>query len=70
MSAKIQTNPIWDGQIVLTAIRDAFLKLSPRDQIRNPVMFTVYIGSILATVFMYKSVFWHWRSATGIYGSD
>jgi K+-transporting ATPase ATPase B chain len=57
MSAKIQTNPIWDGQIVLNAIRDAFLKLNPRDQIRNPVMFTVYIGSILATGLCIRACF-------------
>jgi K+-transporting ATPase ATPase B chain len=32
------------------AIADAFRKLSPRVQLRNPVMFVVYIGSILTTV--------------------
>jgi K+-transporting ATPase ATPase B chain len=29
---------------------DALKKLNPRDQIRNPVMFVVYIGSILTTL--------------------
>jgi K+-transporting ATPase ATPase B chain len=28
---------------------DSFLKLNPRRQIRNPVMFTVFVGSILTT---------------------
>src|SRR5262249_35185705 len=32
------------------AMIDAFKKLNPRDQIRNPVMFVVYIGSILTTL--------------------
>src|ERR1700709_2025044 len=32
------------------AIADSFRKLSPRVQIRNPVMFVVYIGSILTTL--------------------
>ncbi len=31
------------------ALVEAFRKLSPRDQLRNPVMFTVYVGSVLAT---------------------
>lgn len=31
------------------ALRDSFLKLSPRHQIRNPVMFTVYIASLFST---------------------
>ncbi len=40
--------------IIKQAIVGAFTKLSPRQQIRNPVMFTVYIGSILtALLFIY-----------------
>ncbi len=35
--------------IVVAAIRDSFRKLDPRVQFRNPVMFVVYIGSILTT---------------------
>jgi K+-transporting ATPase ATPase B chain len=37
------------GQIVRGAILDAFRKLDPRVQIRNPVMFVVFIGSVLTT---------------------
>jgi high-affinity K+ transport system ATPase subunit B len=46
MATKIS---IWDWGIIKFAMRDAILKLSPRHQIRNPVMFTVYIGSLLTT---------------------
>jgi K+-transporting ATPase ATPase B chain len=46
MAAKIS---LWDPGIIKLAIRDSFIKLSPRHQVRNPVMFTVYIGSILTT---------------------
>src|SRR4249919_452230 len=35
--------------IVTGALRDSFLKLDPRVQFRNPVMFVVYVGSILTT---------------------
>ena len=31
------------------AIKDAFLKLAPKDQIKNPVMFLVYLSAILTT---------------------
>lgn len=31
------------------AVRDAFAKLNPRDQLRNPVMFLVYVSSLLTT---------------------
>jgi K+-transporting ATPase ATPase B chain len=35
---------------------DAFLKLSPRNQIRNPVIFTVYIGALLTTALFIQAV--------------
>jgi K+-transporting ATPase ATPase B chain len=38
------------GQILRSAIIDSFRKLDPRVQIRNPVMFVVFIGSIFTTV--------------------
>src|SRR5471032_3344973 len=41
---------MFDPAIVMPAIADSFRKLCPRTQLRNPVMFCVYIGSILTTV--------------------
>lgn len=41
---------LFDRHIILPAIAQAFYKLSPRQQLRNPVMFTVYIGSLLCTL--------------------
>ncbi len=38
-----------DPALAVPALRDAFLKLDPRVQWRNPVMFVVYVGSILTT---------------------
>ncbi|MFO0584106.1 MAG: potassium-transporting ATPase subunit KdpB [Anaeromyxobacter sp.] len=37
------------GPIVRAAIRAAFLKLDPRHMVRNPVMFTVEVGSLFTT---------------------
>jgi K+-transporting ATPase ATPase B chain len=36
--------------VLLAGIADSFRKLDPRVQVRNPVMFVVYVGSILTTI--------------------
>lgn len=41
---------ILDPALVKPALKDALLKLDPRVQWRNPVMFVVYIGSWLTTI--------------------
>ena len=41
--------PLFDPPIVRRAVLDSFHKLDPRHQVRNPVMFIVYVGSILTT---------------------
>jgi len=41
--------PALSRPIVLQGIRDAFAKLDPRVQVRNPVMFVVFIGSLFTT---------------------
>jgi K+-transporting ATPase ATPase B chain len=40
---------LFDPPIVRRAIIESFLKLNPRRQLRNPVMFTVLVGSALTT---------------------
>ncbi len=42
--------------ILADAIRQSFVKLSPRVQVKNPVMLVVYIGSILTTVLYFLSL--------------
>lgn len=54
MAAKMS---LWDSGILKFAVRDAFLKLSPLHEIRNPVMFTVYIGSLLTTALFIQAAF-------------
>jgi K+-transporting ATPase ATPase B chain len=41
---------LFDRALLAPAIGDAFRKLSPAVQIRNPVMFVVYVGSLLTSV--------------------
>ena len=40
---------LFDPHIVKQALVDSITKLNPKRQLRNPVMFTVFIGSILTT---------------------
>ncbi len=44
------TFSLFDPALVKPAIASAFGKLDPRVQWRNPVMFVVYVGSILTTI--------------------
>jgi K+-transporting ATPase ATPase B chain len=41
---------MFDPALLRPAIADSFRKLTPRTQFRNPVMFCVYVGSILTTI--------------------
>jgi K+-transporting ATPase ATPase B chain len=54
MSSKARS--LFDTAIVRPALVDSFYKLDPRREIRNPVMFTVYIGSILTTGLWIRSL--------------
>src|SRR3984957_881327 len=49
MTQRSATRSMFDPSLVRPAIVDSFKKLTPRTQIRNPVMFCVYVGSILTT---------------------
>ncbi len=47
---------LFDRALLGPAIIDSFRKLSPATQIRNPVMFVVYVGSILTTLLFVQSL--------------
>jgi len=49
MSKKHHTQQLFSTQILLDALGDTFCKLAPQQQWKNPVMFVVYIGSLLTT---------------------
>ncbi len=50
MAGTVKARSLFDTTIVRQAIVDSFRKLTPRRQVRNPVMFVVYVGSILTTL--------------------
>ncbi|HEY9199549.1 MAG TPA: HAD-IC family P-type ATPase, partial [Gammaproteobacteria bacterium] len=44
-----KTLSLFDPSLITPALVDAFRKLDPRQQWRNPVMFVVYVGSVITT---------------------
>jgi K+-transporting ATPase ATPase B chain len=56
MSERAQKRPLFDPPIVKRAIKDAFIKLDPRQVARNPVMFVVEVGSALTTYFVLRDI--------------
>ena len=53
-----QKTKSFDSKILVRAVIDSFRKLDPRAQFRNPVMFTVYVGSLFVTLI--------WISGAGV----
>ncbi|MBF0178484.1 MAG: potassium-transporting ATPase subunit KdpB [Magnetococcales bacterium] len=45
----MQTQSFRDSMLLKTAMIDSFKRLSPRYQVRNPVMFVVWLGSLLTS---------------------
>src|SRR3989441_1834458 len=56
MAGTVKARALFDMSILTQAIVDSFRKLTPRRQVRNPVMFVVYVGSILTTLLWVQAV--------------
>jgi len=52
-----QARSLFDRAIVLRAVGDSFVKLDPRWQLRNPVMFIVEVGALITTLFFFRDLF-------------
>jgi potassium-transporting ATPase ATP-binding subunit len=50
MTSHGRPRPLFEAAIVRRAAVESFLKLDPRQQIRNPVMFVVLVASVLTTL--------------------
>jgi K+-transporting ATPase ATPase B chain len=50
VASTINARPLFDPSIVKHAVVDAFHRLTPARQLRNPVVFVVYVGAILTTL--------------------
>src|SRR6202158_122356 len=47
---------LFDSALLRPAVADSFRKLSPMVQIRNPVMFVVYVGSLLTSILFVQAL--------------
>src|SRR5499433_4249804 len=54
--ASTVTRSLFDLPILRQAVIDSFRKLTPQRQVRNPVMFVVYVGSILTTLLWIQAI--------------
>ncbi|MGE0493884.1 MAG: potassium-transporting ATPase subunit KdpB [Vulcanimicrobiota bacterium] len=52
-----QPRPLFDPEIVRTALVSSLAKLDPRHQLKNPVMFVVEVGSLLTTLLFLHGLF-------------
>ncbi len=50
--SNIHQSNLFSKELVIPAIKDSFMKLNPRVQLKNPVMFVTLIGAILTTVYV------------------
>lgn len=50
--AQTSNASLFTAELIVPAIRDAFVKLDPRQLIRNPVMFTTAVVAVLLTVLL------------------
>src|SRR6266704_5172527 len=65
MPTPIQARALFDPSIVRRAIIDSFLKLDPRHQVKNPVMFVVEVGSVLTTLLFLQALVGHGEAPAG-----
>ena len=65
MTSHTQAVRSFDRELILKAVADSFRKLSPRQQFRNPVMFVVFVCSVLTTVLWAQALAGHGEAPTG-----
>ncbi|EQD70113.1 potassium-transporting ATPase subunit B [mine drainage metagenome] len=61
--------PLFDRALLGPALASTFRKLDPRIQFRNPVMFVVYIGSLLTTGLWLQALGGHGEASAGFIGA-
>src|SRR5471030_110040 len=56
-AAPARSLKLFDTVLLVPAIIDSFKKLNPRTQLRSPVMFVVYVGSIITSLLYVQALF-------------
>jgi K+-transporting ATPase ATPase B chain len=57
MNEKTEKNQMFNRKMLGAALKETFLKLKPNLQIKNPVMFLVYVSAIATTILFILSLF-------------
>ncbi|WP_215509362.1 potassium-transporting ATPase subunit KdpB [Limosilactobacillus fermentum] len=57
MNEKIEKNQMFNRKMLGAALKETFFKLKPNLQIKNPVMFLVYVSAIATTILFILSLF-------------
>jgi K+-transporting ATPase ATPase B chain len=63
-----KAKPLFDAPLVRRALVDALRKLEPRRQVRNPVMFVVFVGSVLTTALFFQALLGRGEASPGFIG--
>jgi K+-transporting ATPase ATPase B chain len=67
--SRAKTRPLFDPPLVRRALLDALGKLHPRRQVRNPVMFVVFVGSVLTTALFAQALVGRGEASPGFIGA-
>ena len=51
-----RSRPLLDPPILIRATKDAFVKLNPRAEAKNPVMFVVWVGALVTSIIWIKDI--------------
>jgi K+-transporting ATPase ATPase B chain len=62
---KNQSNKLFEPAQVQIALKESFIKLNPKTMMRNPVMFTVEIGTVIMLFMSYYSFSHHGQGSFG-----
>ncbi len=65
MTTKTIPFSLFERGIVKQAVVDSFKKLSPQQQMKNPVMFVVWVGSVLTTALFFQALGGHGEAPSG-----
>jgi K+-transporting ATPase ATPase B chain len=65
MTTKTVSFSLFERNILKQAVMDSFIKLNPQQQLKNPVMFVVWIGSVLTTALFFQALGGQGEAPTG-----
>jgi K+-transporting ATPase ATPase B chain len=60
---------MFDPALIAPALVESFYKLDPRVQLRNPVMFVVYVGSLFTTWLWFQALAGHGEAPAWFIGT-